>query len=103
VTTTQRDEITPGEAISWLTIGPVGEEEWSTGRVWSPAPAVGGVGRAWWVLEPLPGAPGASKGSVRLVLVAYASRRHQVGRQDPTRGFWAPRGGRPGGADAVGP
>lgn len=84
-------DILTGRAVEWLEIHADGAEGARRGRVWAPAPALGGMA-AWWVVPNIAfprrlTAPGGS------LLAVRASRRHQVGRRTP-EGRWKPQGGR---------
>lgn len=76
----------PGDPIRWTDVRPDGSEEIRTGAVWSEAPPVRSVGKAWWVLPDDQDRPSA-------VLVSRASRRHTCGRA-LSGGAWQNRAGR---------
>jgi hypothetical protein len=77
------------EDTTWVNIGPAGQESEGWGTIWGDGPSIAGM-KTWWVL---PDPPEATQGRAEaVVLVARASRRHQVGRD--VDGRWNPRGGR---------
>jgi len=54
--------------IEWVDIDGDGSERPRSGRVWTPAAAVSGLGKAWWVLPERAGAPEASSEPLALLV-----------------------------------
>jgi hypothetical protein len=97
----QAPPVAGGDDVLWQEIEPDGSENERTGRIWAPAPVVGGMS-AFWVI---PDGPDGEPGPGPVVLVARAGRRHLVGRlyrvrrRSLTGGMewrevWNPTGGR---------
>jgi hypothetical protein len=77
------------EDVAWVDIAPDGQESECWGAIWGDGPPLVGM-KTWWVI---PDAPEGAQGRTgAVVLIARASRRHQVGRD--VGGRWQSRGGR---------
>jgi hypothetical protein len=75
----------PGDQIAWIDIITAGLEKPRRGEVWAPAPALPGIGRAYWVLP-------NTMSNGKPVLVAVATSRHRCGRGSMKK--WIHKGGR---------